>query len=125
MYAFTKELSKTLGILPIDVTIGSKIALYAYFVIDSTASYNILLGRDLIHANWCVSSSYHQFLLFWKGNEVEVVRADKQPFMEATSFVPGIMIKNSVLSSSLAEGKMGSQGKHTWTQRVLWKSKMR
>ena len=30
-----------------------------------------------------MSSSLHQFLLFWKGNEVEMVRADKQPFMVA------------------------------------------
>ena len=53
------EVSKTLGILPIDITIGSKTALSAFFVIDSTANYNILLGRDWIHANWCVSSSLH------------------------------------------------------------------
>ena len=52
-------------------------------MIDSTTNYNILLERDWIHANWCVLSSLHQFLLFWKGNEVEVVRADKQPFMAA------------------------------------------
>ena len=75
--SFTGEVSKTLGILPIDVTIGSKTALSAFFVIDSTADYNIFLGRDWIHANWCVSSSLHRFLLFWKGNEVEVVLADK------------------------------------------------
>ena len=31
-----------------------------------------------------MTSSLHQFLLFWKGNEGEVVRADKQPFMAAT-----------------------------------------
>ena len=31
-----------------------------------------------------MTSSLHQFLLFWKGYEVEVVRADKQPFI-ATS----------------------------------------
>ena len=72
--AFTGEVSKTLGILPIDITIGSKTTLSTSFVIDSTANYNILLGRDWIHANWCVSSSLYQFLLFWKGNEVEVVR---------------------------------------------------
>ena len=75
--AFTGELSKIVGILPIDITIGSKTALFAFFVIDSIANYNILLGKDWIYANWCVSSSLHQFLLFWKGNEVEVVRADK------------------------------------------------
>ena len=33
----------------------------------------------------CVSSSLHRFLLFWKGNEVEGVQADKKPFMAATS----------------------------------------
>ena len=56
-------------------------------MIDSTANYNILLGRDRIHANQCVSFSVHQFLLFWKGNEVEVVRADKKPFMMAIAFM--------------------------------------
>ena len=75
--AFTREVSKTLAILPIDITIGNKTALSTFFVIDSTTNYNILLGRDWIHANWCVSSSFHQFLLFGKGNEVEVVRANK------------------------------------------------
>ena len=46
VFAFTGEVSKTLGILPIDITIGSKPALSAFFVIDSIANYNILLGRD-------------------------------------------------------------------------------
>ena len=36
---------------------------------------------------------------------------------------PCIMIKNLVRSSSLVEGNMGFQGKHTWTQKVMWKSK--
>ena len=85
--AFTREASKTLEILPIDITIGSKTTLFEFFAIDSTANYNILLGRDWIHANWCVSSSLHQFLLFWKGNEVEMVWVDKQPFMAATGFM--------------------------------------
>ena len=44
--AFTREVSKTLGILPIDIIIGSKIVLSAFFVIDSTTNYNILLERD-------------------------------------------------------------------------------
>ena len=87
VFAFIGEVSKTLGILPIDITIGSKTILSIFFVIDSTVNYNILLGRDWINANRCVSSSLHQFLLFWKGNEVEVVQANKQPFMVATCSV--------------------------------------
>ena len=49
--AFTGEVSKTLGTLPIDFTIGSKTALSAFFVIDSIENYNILFGRYWIHAN--------------------------------------------------------------------------
>ena len=83
-------------------------------MIDYTTNYNIFLGREWIHANWCVSSSLHQFLLFWKGNEVEVVRANKQPSrLLSALWKQGIMIRNSIRSSLLAEGKMGSQGKHT------------
>ena len=49
---FTREVSKTLGmILPIDITIGRKTSLSAFFMIDSTANYNIFLGREWIHAN--------------------------------------------------------------------------
>ena len=51
MSALIGEVSKTLGIQPIDITIGSKTTLSAFLLIDSTANYNILLGRDLIHAN--------------------------------------------------------------------------
>ena len=61
---------------------GSKTSLSSFFLINFTANYNALLGRDWIHVNWCVSSSIHQFLLFWKGVEVEVVWANKQPFIE-------------------------------------------
>ena len=52
---FTREISKTLSTLPIDITVGSKTSLSIFFLINSTANYNALLGRDWIHANWCVS----------------------------------------------------------------------
>ena len=87
MSAFTGEVSKTLGLVLIDITIGSKTASSTFFMMDSTANYNILLGRNWIHANWCVPVSLHQFLLFWKGNEVELMRVDKQPFKVAIGSV--------------------------------------
>ena len=46
VFVFIGEASKTLRILPIDITIGSKTALSSFFVINSTENYNILLGRD-------------------------------------------------------------------------------
>ena len=34
-----------------------------------------------------MSSSIHQFLLFWKGDEVKVVWEDKEPFISTLDFV--------------------------------------
>jgi hypothetical protein len=39
-------------------------------------SYNLILGRDWIHANRCVPSSLHQLFIQWVGDEIEVVHAD-------------------------------------------------
>ena len=71
--ALIGEISKTLGVLLIDITVGSKIFLSSFFLINSIYNYNALLGRGWIHANWCMSSSLHQYVLFWKCDEVEVV----------------------------------------------------
>ena len=60
---FTREISKTLGILLIDITMGSKTSLSAFFVINSTANYNALLGRYWIHANWYVILSSPIFIV--------------------------------------------------------------
>ena len=66
---------------------GSKTSLSAFIVINSTTNCNVFLGRDWIHVNWCLPSSIHQFLLFWKGDEVEVVWADKQSFIATSNYV--------------------------------------
>ena len=44
--AFIEEISKTLGVLPIDITVGSKTSLLAFFVINSITNYDALLGKD-------------------------------------------------------------------------------
>ena len=51
MSAFTREISKTLGVLPIDISVGSKNSFSTFFVINYIVNYNALLGRDWIHAN--------------------------------------------------------------------------
>ena len=83
MSVFSREISKTLGLLPIDINVGSKTSLSAFFffVINSTANYNVFLGIDWIHTKWCVLSSFHQFSLFWKDDEVKVIWVSKQPFI--------------------------------------------
>ena len=47
MSAFIGQVFKTLGILHIDITIGNKTSLTAFFVIKLTANYNIFSRERL------------------------------------------------------------------------------
>ena len=48
----------------------------AFFVAEVQGNYNVILGRDWVHANQCVPSIMHQFLIQWVDDEVEVIHAD-------------------------------------------------
>ena len=61
----------------VELTIGSKTLLTTFFVIDGKGSYSLLLGREWIHANYCMPSTMHQCLIQWHGDDVELVRADE------------------------------------------------
>ena len=53
-------ITKTHGILPLKVDLGSKQIMLAFFVIDSTSTYGALLGKDWIHQSLSVPSTLHQ-----------------------------------------------------------------
>ncbi|CAL8173641.1 unnamed protein product [Prunus armeniaca] len=63
---FAGGITKTHGILDVDVIVGSKELKIAFFVVDITSTnYNALLGRDWIHQSLCVPSTLHQQLAIW------------------------------------------------------------
>jgi hypothetical protein len=47
---FSSGATKTKGVIPIKVKVGSKIATVAFFVVNTDLAYNALLGRDWIHS---------------------------------------------------------------------------
>uniref|UniRef100_A0A0A9CWK2 Peptidase A2 domain-containing protein n=1 Tax=Arundo donax TaxID=35708 RepID=A0A0A9CWK2_ARUDO len=55
--------SEAKGVLNVELTIGSKTIQVTFFVIDGKGAYSLLLGRDWIHANFCIPSTTHQFLI--------------------------------------------------------------
>ena len=73
---FECVVSPALGALCVDLMIGSKTLPTTLFVINGKGSYNLLLGRDWIHANCCIPSSMHQCLIQWIDDSVEIVSAD-------------------------------------------------
>jgi len=50
--------------------------LTSLFVISGKGAYNLLLGRDWIHANCCIPSTMHHCLVRWVGDKIETVLGD-------------------------------------------------
>jgi hypothetical protein len=73
---FAGNPSDTKGCVHVDLMIGSKILLTTFYVIDDKGAYNLLIGRDWIHANCCIPSTMHQQLVQWVDDGVEVVQLD-------------------------------------------------
>ena len=71
------------GVASMELTVGSKTVATAFFVSEVQGNFNLILGRDWIHANQCVPSLLHQFLIQWIGDEVEVVHGDTSSFIGA------------------------------------------
>jgi hypothetical protein len=59
-----------------ELTVGSKTLPTTFFVTETQGNFSLILGRDWIHANQCVPSTLHQFLIQWVGDEVEIVHGD-------------------------------------------------
>jgi hypothetical protein len=68
------------GVTSVELTIGTKIVAVAFFVADIEGNYSLILGRDWIHANQCVPSTFHQMLLKWVGDDVEQVHPDASAY---------------------------------------------
>jgi hypothetical protein len=66
----------TKGVVSMELTIGSKTLTIAFFIAEVQGNYSIILGWDSIHANRCIPSTLHQFLIQWVHDDVEVVHAD-------------------------------------------------
>jgi hypothetical protein len=75
---FAGDPTEAKGIIYKEVTVGSKTVPTAFFVMDVTGRYNVLLGWDWIHTNECVPSTLHQCVIQWISDEVEVVQADEE-----------------------------------------------
>jgi hypothetical protein len=64
------------GVISMELTVGSKTLAMTFFVAETQGNFSLILGRDWIHANQCVPSTLHQFLIQWVGDEVEIVHGD-------------------------------------------------
>jgi len=73
---FEGNVSLVKGAICVELTIGSKTLPTTFFVISGKDAYNLLLGRNWIHANCCIPSTMHQCLVQWVGDNIEIVPGD-------------------------------------------------
>jgi hypothetical protein len=51
------------GVISMELTVGSKSLATSFFVVEVQGNYSVILGCDWIHANHCIPSTLHQFLI--------------------------------------------------------------
>jgi hypothetical protein len=64
------------GVASMELTVGSKTLATSFFISEVQGNYSFILGWDWIHANHCIPSALHQFLIQWVSDDVEVIHAD-------------------------------------------------
>jgi len=67
---FEGNVSPVKGAICVELTIGDKTLPMTFFVMNGKGVYNLLLGRDWIHANCCIPSTMHECLVQWVGVSV-------------------------------------------------------
>jgi hypothetical protein len=77
------------GVISMELTVGSKLVAIAFFIVEVQCNYSVILGRDWIHANRCVHSTLHQFLIQWIDNEIEVVHVDASTYIALADVTVG------------------------------------
>jgi hypothetical protein len=56
----------TMGVIMVNITVGSITRPTLFMVIDAKPSYNLLVGREWLHGVGVVPSSAHQRLVIWR-----------------------------------------------------------
>jgi hypothetical protein len=69
------------GVISMELTIGSKSLTTMFFIVEVHGNNSVILGSDWIHANHCIPSTLHQFLIQWIDDEIEVVHADASAYI--------------------------------------------
>ncbi|KAM2985813.1 hypothetical protein FF2_006165 [Malus domestica] len=89
--SFSGAITRTHGILPLEVDLGSKKIMLAFFVVDCTSTYGALLGRDWIHQSLAIPSTLHQQVAVYHEASIEgssfweLVEAESRPFLPSAN----------------------------------------
>src|SRR4051812_27500446 len=76
------KIGQTLGVIQVNLTVGSVTRPTMFMVIPAKANYNLLLGREWIHGVAAVPSTMHQRVTIWREDGiVENIEGDQSYYM--------------------------------------------
>ncbi|GAV77282.1 hypothetical protein CFOL_v3_20753, partial [Cephalotus follicularis] len=85
---FSGKITKSNGVLPVQLKVGSYSKIATFFVVITNCSYNALLESDWIHSNWCIPSTLYQKLFLCNDDkQIEVIFADDETFVASSNYV--------------------------------------
>src|ERR1044072_8350988 len=85
---FGGKTSKALGVILLNVHVGTVQRPTLFVVVPSKANYNLLLGREWIHGVGVVPSTLHQVVSIWRADGiVENIEADQSYFVADVRYV--------------------------------------
>ncbi|KAM1017636.1 hypothetical protein ACFX2A_048170 [Malus domestica] len=64
-------ITKTYGILPLKVDLGSKQIMLEFFIMDNSSTYRAFLGRNWIHQSLSMPSTLHQQVVVYHESRAE------------------------------------------------------
>ena len=80
--------SHTLGVIQVELSVGSTTRPMLFMVITFNANYNLLLGHEWIHGICTVPSTLHQRITIWHEDGImENIKTDKSYYMAEVSKV--------------------------------------
>ncbi|KAM1794850.1 hypothetical protein FF2_034684 [Malus domestica] len=100
--SFSGAITRTHGILPLEVDLGSKQIMLAFFVVDNTSTYEALLGRYWIHQSLSVPSTLHQQVaIYHEEGEIgsgfwEMVEVESRPFLPTANVAEAIFYNPNI-----------------------------
>jgi len=101
IYGFNAGSSHPLGKIRLHCRIGSLKSEMTCYVIDADTSYNLLLGRPWIHANWIIPSNLHQCFKYVEDDViVRTVFAEKKPFKGVKNYFTDALLYQKVSETS-------------------------
>jgi len=93
IYGFNARSNHPLGKIRLRCRIGALKSEVTCYVIDADTSYNLLLGRPWIHANWIIPSTLHHYFKYVEDNAtVRTVFAEKQPFKGVENYFTDVLL---------------------------------